>query len=249
MSGTEKSSTPARWWEYYFVRYLVGTVVGGLIVFYLSGRANYFRVPVLNDAGSDFQGLAKNFTSLVALSFAYCYVASAPMLTLHATRSSFRHDGLSERKYYIFACIVLSAILDYFGTRHRGYGLLFSLFWYCFIFFIQCLLVVVAYQKRKEIRSFYIELSRARAQGTAHVEDYTESYRHLREHSNAYGIIVLELVLAPAIAWARSALELALIFLLWLVPPALCWFIATMLELGLAASPEQFSQKDKAQLE
>src|SRR5262245_9579224 len=79
-----------KWWEYYAVRYFVGTVVGAGIVAFLNAEqtspfANSLNVIV----GSPNPGVL-GVGLLAALGFAFCYIASAPVLTLHATRAHLR---------------------------------------------------------------------------------------------------------------------------------------------------------------
>jgi len=69
------------------------------------------------------------------------------------------------------------------------------------------------------IRQFYRNLSLARI--AADARDYVESYRHLREHGNAYSIIILEFILAPAVMAAKEPWHLAWSHLFGSVPPVL----------------------------
>ncbi|SRR5260370_15765544 len=256
MAETEKPPSN-RWWEYYYIRYFVGTVVGGLVIFSLSNIGS--KIPLLNNVNLNntaeaTEALAKNFTVIAALSFAYCYIASAPLLTLHTTRAHLLSwMGLittaptRKSKYsgwfFLVVCIAISALFAYLATRHRDNQFCewLKIFGYSLVVTIQGALIFAAFRgKGDETLKFYLTMSRTRARKTSHVEGYTESYRHLREHGNAYGIIVLEFILAPAIAWACPPWQLAMVLLLWLLPPALCWLIATMLESKLMSAPEEF---------
>jgi hypothetical protein len=82
-----------KWWEYYAIRYFVGTVVGAGIVAYLNyAPGSPFEAALL--ALSDFKDATFTGVSLfAAIGFAFCYVASAPILLLHATREHLRFAG------------------------------------------------------------------------------------------------------------------------------------------------------------
>jgi len=81
----EKRDTATRWWEYYFLRYFVGTVAGaGAIVFLtrFPGSSLYVSgLPAIKDVGTLE---IKEITALAALGFAFCYVASAPSIRVKA---------------------------------------------------------------------------------------------------------------------------------------------------------------------
>jgi len=169
----------------------------------------------------------KQLATLTALGFAYCYVANAPMLTLHVIRvylfeSSDANSDVewkSQPTILLWAwcapwvLVFLAAVV--FVSFHAGWswsllkGLLDKpLAWLGLIFFPAILLVQVisigrAYQDRfARITAFYWKLSGARGSKVPEVDEYVESYRHMREHSNAYAIILFEIVLAPALLLA-----------------------------------------------
>jgi len=258
-SDADKSS--GRWWEYYFIRYFAGTVVGGLIL--ANAGVKYSNLPVVSDVSGSFEVLAKSFAALAALSFAYCYVASAPMLTLHATRAYLLRavemvgsvqNSRRAVKILLIGCIVLVVLvilvalgvaLAYvaFGLREGSPISWVYLIGFSLISVFQFILIGIAFcTVGRPITKFYKGLSDTRAKKTS--KEYVESYRHLREHSNAYGIIVLEFVLAPAVVWAWGTKWITVVFLIWLLPPALCWAIATMLESVLVSSPGDFPSSE-----
>ena len=77
----------ARWWEQYDVRYFVGTVIGGLIVFVLRDHA--FLCAEFRSFGQALpESVWKEVTILGAGGLAFCYISSVPMLTLHAVRGT-----------------------------------------------------------------------------------------------------------------------------------------------------------------
>src|SRR5258708_5610685 len=89
-SATEKKpeaseTSSGKWWDQYYVRYFVGTVVGVAIIFTLRDHAYLacdFRKIV-----PDFDSITAGQLTVVATAgLAYCYMASAPVLALHAIR-------------------------------------------------------------------------------------------------------------------------------------------------------------------
>ena len=215
---------------------LFGTVVGSTIVLFLSKRPIYSflqPIPGLNDTKAAFL--------LGALGLAYCYVASAPMLTIHALRGEFslRLKPKTWRQIAIIFSTLGLVVGGGFYLSFLHYGSQSAID----IKSLATLSLIVAAQgtsiilgvKRNFIKTshFYSNLSRARAE-EGNVPNYVESYRHLREHGNAYSIIVFEIILAFVLASVSSTWEIALAILLWVFPAGCCWFIATALEGALA---------------
>lgn len=173
-------------WNYYFLRYAAPSVIGAYAVMILieGGVLCYLRLPCqINLTSLD----AHTGVMLLVLGFAYCYIASAPILLLHALRG------------------------------------MFSGRWRC-----------------SRIAAFYRRLASARSRGSSDssgnknkVSEYVESYRHLREHGNAFLIILLEIVLALLISWVYCEFGQAgvvVLLLVWVSLGASCWGLATCLE-------------------
>src|ERR1700679_1703730 len=86
-SGKEKDegegsmAEKSRWWDHYYVRYFVGSMFAVPLMLALSRTA---AVKSLVDIAGDNKFL--NATVLGAAGLAFCYLASAPILLLHATR-------------------------------------------------------------------------------------------------------------------------------------------------------------------
>ncbi len=89
----EKKNHDNRWWEFYFVRYFVGTALGAIVVLFLATADS----PVFTSQGVLATILKtlkpEKFESgyiavLATIGLTFCYVASAPILVLHATRGS-----------------------------------------------------------------------------------------------------------------------------------------------------------------
>lgn len=240
MSEEKTSGTGNRWWEYYFLRYFVGSIVGAAVIVVLtkvSGSPLHgLGLTELKDLG----GLGvKELTGLGALGFAYCYVASAPMLLIHATRAQLGVNPLKPRIAFwlssagctvgVFVCAGWWLSIHWWSRQAA------ALLVFLFAVITQLATVVVAQRDRlKAISEFYWKLANVRASEAPCVEEYVESYRHLREHGNAVSILVLEIALAFAISAARNLTEVVLVMVLWLAPSSYSWFIGSVLESKLA---------------
>jgi hypothetical protein len=64
------------------------------------------------------------------------------------------------------------------------------------------------------------------------MRQYVESYRHLREHANAFSIILMEIVLAFVLASLPGRMW-AVLVLVWIAPASFCWLLGTELEAKL----------------
>jgi hypothetical protein len=242
MGDDQKRDSSNRWWEYYFLRYFVGTVVGSMAVVFLT------KLP-----GSHFSGLAltaikdssdlgiKEVTVLAALGFAYCYIASAPMLLLHATRAQL---VLTPSRVKLSFCGVTSVsivLLDFVLLKtlsirfwsYQSTGLIAFLV----IVGVQVGMMGAACWNRFEaISSFYMDLARRRAIKEDWVAQYVESYRHLREHGNAFSILLLEFAFGLTLVEAPRLRFAVLGTVLWLLPSTFSWYIGSLLESKLINS-------------
>jgi hypothetical protein len=246
MSGSSESVKPftsVRWWENYLVRYFVGTAVGAaIIIILLDSSLSSFKSIVFSSSTKDSTVKDVNPWVLVAGGLAYCYFASAPMLTLHATRAQL---GLVEMRHRWNRVVVLISTIV---TLTLGFKFLFKVEWttigalelllFSVIFGTQIVLLIEAHrQSFRPIQLFYENLSQQRSAGADDLKtsEYIESYRHLREHANAYAIIVLELVLALVLSAVHADWQKVTVLLLWVAPSGYCWLIATVLEARFAA--------------
>jgi len=64
-------------------------------------------------------------------------------------------------------------------------------------------------------------------------KEYIRSYRDMREHGNALMILVMEGVLTTALLQASNPGILLAMLVLWVMPAAFVWFVATALEAHL----------------
>jgi hypothetical protein len=81
---------------------------------------------------------------------------------------------------------------------------------------------------------FYSGLVTQRRRDRDLKRDYIESYRHLREHGNAFAIVICEILLGVVLAEVKSETQFIASLLLWILPASSTWLIATWLEARLA---------------
>ena len=213
-----------RWWEYYLVRYFMPSIAGVAIVLWLG-----------NIAGEGFQELlllpkttSEINTPKLILLFLYgnlfCYVASYPILSFHATRV------LDFKKLtwcnFLLDGYIATAVLSLFVLL---ISLCFPIGWrYCLAFLLTIAFSGIQLRRickglkpkfvvqglRKEVSPVYYYafnlakrrslleettsevLSTDKQKNTEWREDLVETYRHLREHGNSGFIFLLELTLA-----------------------------------------------------
>lgn len=233
-----------KWWEYYLVRYLVGTVVGAMLVFVL-----------VDTPGSPFSTYASKIDAFMdqpflgvglvgALGFAFCYVASAPVLTLHATRAHLRAVAIraTARSQCAFAAAVVLPSLLAAWWLSCSLPLLAAMTAGPAIGIPSGLVLLAVFSRFVVVEQFARDIAQKRAaaypakKATTFGHEYVTSYRHLREHGNAFLILVLEGVLANALLRAPSLAFAALVVALWVLPAAVVWVVGTVLESRFAAN-------------
>ncbi|MFL9709345.1 hypothetical protein [Methylobacillus sp. Pita1] len=240
-----------RWWEFYAVRYAMGSVIGAFIV-YLLCLSNQTAL------GSILFGLenkidAEKLILLGIYGLAFCYIASAPILVFHATRL-FIFDRRSKKKcrerLLIFAIslifpswILCSNYANGMILGNSGYYALIG-FIISWIIVWQIFLISKAVVNRKRVFEFYKALAIKRAQENT---DIIDSYKHLREHGNAFGIVVFEIALGlilyiyadasiskvgveEEVYKLESIVRYITVILVWIAPASLVWALATSIE-------------------
>lgn len=232
-----------KWWEYYAVRYFIGTVIGAGIVAFLNGEPSSPYKGKLTLVGDSNEATFLGVGLVAALGFAYCYIASSPVLTLHAMRAHLRLSELKANGVRDGMILLISVVLAiwlasriFSGVEAVGVGTIIG---------GQFGLIGLAlFTKFSVIENFYRKLAAARAAALRKQDEplsagteYVTSYRHLREHGNAFAIVVLEGVLAYALFLLPSA-TCAIYFLgIWLLPAMLSWLVGTVLEIRFAFNP------------
>ena len=227
----ESSDQKTRWWESYFVRYLLGTITGAILIFIFNEVGVFQKSFSINTMLLDKDKQYFAFMSLGICGFAYCYISSGPMLVFHSIR------GICN-KIYLFLFFGGAAVLSFIVAIY--YSKLFTrpfiaVFLYMIVVLLESALVVFAiFFKSDELYYFYKKLTVAR--GRQGPGGYIESYRHMREHGNSILIVPLEVILGAAIIYIPNLINLEkhMIILgllsLWIVPAGLVWFVSNILE-------------------
>ncbi len=231
-----------RWWEYYTIRYFLGTVIGAISVLFLTLEPSSPFANRLTTIEEFKEATFLNVSLVAALGFAFCYIASAPILTLHATRAHVRYSAVKSSPYAAAACLLLPILLSI--------GL-------CWIYLpvpaaitvgvvigVHFGLVVRACANKFDlIETFYRDLATARAPSLPDNEkrtpssEFITSYRHLREHGNAFLIVLMEIVLSYALATSPNQFFGLVLIVVWILPAASAWIIGSALESRLASAP------------
>jgi len=261
--GTKSDRGSTRWWEFYVVRYAMGTIAGGIIVLMLSSAIpsvqSMFFVCASNTASAKAPTAAPTVPTLpmdrlplLALcGLVYCYVASAPILVFHAGRFALAPKGdrktlnrmdkaLAGAVVVVLAAVLLATLLS---NEKRGW-LAISAFGV--VAALQAAVALLTVCKSSCAYAFYKKLSKARDKDSG---ELVESYRHLREHGNSFFILFLEAVLGVALIWAnhewsRDPLPaLLLMLLIWIIPAVSVWVIATLFEREFSSDPQEAEPK------
>ncbi|GAB4088574.1 hypothetical protein [Hydrogenophaga soli] len=244
------SDATSRWWEFYVVRYGMGTVVGAVIVFMLC-KLSPTLAPMLFQAGKETNPTLDSATLVLlgVYGLAYCYLASAPILVFHAARHQmFVELPSKDRTLRLLVLTLASAIAVCVFPQptsvetNTQWLLKLAIGIGSMVMLVQWHDVVSLLRKDGAQKNFdfYKTLT---LQRNAEKTSIVESYRHLREHGNSFLIVVFELLLAFvmfAISRAyghMTGLYLLTTVFLWVLPAALIWFVGSKLEHLFAHSP------------
>jgi hypothetical protein len=226
--NTEKN----RWWEFYFVRYFLGTIVGGAIVLYLNRPLTSSLSNLILPGVTDVSKLdAQLLFLLLALGLAYCYIASAPILVLHAARGVILANKTKAYSWACSASIALIAIMAILIYPYIGMIATVSIVLFSNVVIYQIILLFFSFVKEGELVYYYYNnLALKRSSNTEHSKQYVESYRHLREHGNAFFILFFELLLGVILASQHHVYYVFIVITVWIFPAALVWMLGTVLE-------------------
>lgn len=235
----EKISNDGLWWEFYFVRYFVGTVVGGAILLYLNASETSSLHNLIIPGVTDVSKLDAQLLSLLAaLGLAYCYVASAPILVLHATRGVYLTNNTTTYQWFLFcafALVGLTALGFYSFQTAPDIKSILSVVLLAVVLCLQLIPLSFSIHKEGErAHVYYANLTKARSVDSEEVRQYVESYKHLREHGNAFLILLFELALGTILATVSKPNIALIALILWILPAALVWLIGTVLEYRFA---------------
>lgn len=240
-------SESSRWWEFYAVRYAMGTVVGGVVFFFLC-MSNSVLKPLLFGADSGTID-GTRLALFAAYGLAYCYIASAPILVFHVGRYMIevRRPGSTSwmRLPIVFTVPTAITAAFYFANPSQGEMRLFYtsvaalaalLFW------LECIVIGYTFFHSKQMFAFYQKLANKRSNAKGGI---TDSYKHMREHGNSFAIVVFEVALAVllyAVGGLASMPGSVLLYrnsvllphvaaiLVWVLPAALVWVVGTLFE-------------------
>lgn len=239
------ASSSSRWWEFYFVRYSTGTVIGGIIFYFLCITNPILKTMLL---GKEVSINGSLLALYAAYGLTFCYIASAPILVMHTGRFLFIFTYRKISLTSICSLVVppMLITISYCIIQSNG---IFALNLYTaavlllsFIIWVQIYFIILIFWKQKDLLFFYQELSKKRSTK----DNFVESYKHLREHGNSFLIIVFEFFFGAilyifgnyhipniqtcSMDIVENITPYVTIFLIWIAPAALVWFIGAMLE-------------------
>jgi hypothetical protein len=243
-----EQSSSLQWLETYVIRYTTGTILGSIIVYILCKKYENLT-PLL--FGLDINKIENPhiFLLLLAYGLCFCYIASGPVLILHAGRFYPRLIENFSRKNKILNSSILFGVPTVLSL---GYLLITSYHSFSILFFFELTLAtlllwgqyfVVAhiFIYKNDFYNFYKKLSMIRKKQEN--KELVESYRKLKDHGNAFMILFCEVALGFLLYCANIFDEIStsvnfIILLLWIVPAAAIWIGATSIESCLVYNEE-----------
>jgi hypothetical protein len=249
-----KNNENGRWWEFYLVRYLLGSIVGATLLILLNNKSEGIMKGLLSQSDVNISSIEGHTILLWAgLGFAYCYLASSPILVFHAMRGISLKEILTRLNQktdippilYFIAGFIVGLIVGFMVNRTEDLTFVrgASVFVVLIIVLLQIVFIVFGQREDgKAINDFYKNLIKQRSVKSIEREQYIESYKHLREHGNAFFIVILEIILAFSIWNVKSIQSLGIFILVWLAPGAWAWFIGTKMETKIDMFPNANEQ-------
>lgn len=260
-----ENSGSSRWWEAYLVRYITGSVVGAVIVYVLLIQIDIDLIPCWAEVKNS------NLLLLASLGFTYCYLASAPIALLHAVRAMYGYGQIKKitpnstlpslnscrccsffenikKTDWPFLLVLTAGTLIAAVLGGKTHPLLFGIsalsgMTLTFLYFMALRLYFKTDEHKEEWQRWYLKLALSRANDSKCRKEYIESYRHLREHGNAFFIVVLELLLGIILFLVAETIHgltgenkaamigvMAIILVYWSMSGAICWFLGNKLE-------------------
>jgi hypothetical protein len=235
-----------RWWEFYAVRYAMGAVVGTIALLFLCSQRPETQLLLPGTSiSSPFSLDTPRLVLLAIYGLIYCYIASAPILVLHASRFLLKPDSSGKelrRAVFLYAVIpVLLGTCAYAIALHRNFEgramFTATVFALALLLEVEFVAVCLSVARNRLLFDFYVRLSRRRNSAKGEIVD---SYRHLREHGNSFFIVFLEIALAivlfevPKLVTSKSSTPLTALWLavlvIWIMPAVCVWLISTIFE-------------------
>lgn len=252
MSKSNNSNgSSIRWWEFYAVRYAMGTIVGAVIFYSLCIEDDALKKLLILPKDGKLESY--HFILLGIYGLIYCYVASAPILVLHAARFLFTLPAVFKlrdliRPIGILGLPFIIGIIFWYLTPSKTNESNVKLnnaavmFMVALIIIPQWFLVIKTLLNTDKLFDFYKRLSKRRTECKIDIKD---SYKHLREHGNSFGIVFFEIVfgiILYVIGLNDSALvsiaspnfsntgPYIIVLFFWILPASLVWVIGIALE-------------------
>ncbi len=212
----------SRWWEFYFVRYAIGTLVGMAIINF-AGRINSDLKNILLFGIDQKENFFAGTSLQVAYGLLFCYVSSIPILVIHAARFSLpkgivgrftpaflKSENWSTKNmwvaFFLAIAIVLALVQIILSTLHflinnirnEEFLTLSLIILVTITFIIEYVCVFSFFIQREKIYEGIKALSRARA-SDMNKGGLIDSYKHLREHGNSILIVIFEIILGAVL--------------------------------------------------
>lgn len=237
------SEKNGNWWEFYGVRYAQGAVVGALLVFLIfSQNETLKKILILPAENKDFG--VPHLILLAVYGLVYCYIASAPILIMHAARgllfkSSINPNpskGWISRLFTILGPSV-AIVLFYWLNFDGDFSKCAAIFLFCLLVLFQFRLIYEVFYKSWPVTiSYYKSIIGKRAIG-ANLE-FVESYKHIREHGNSFLIVIFQFLLAVPLFMIvglaktpeSTISNLMTLVILWIFPGSFIWMFGNKLE-------------------
>ncbi|MFD0682420.1 MULTISPECIES: hypothetical protein [unclassified Paenibacillus] len=231
----------SRFWEFYLVRYLAGTIFGILVLWYLflNHGPEISKSFYNGDLSNVLPGQIYNMLFETTYTFDNINInfngSNGFILSTNNSDGvvTFKQDGLT---------VLTSVILAIAGFLYMYISSMFILVYHAFR------IIVFKGRRSTGIYNFYINLSQIRAKGNFketsikkegkstkseetnfnEIKEFVESYRHLREHGNAFFILLSEIFFA---AWLILFKFDVSGLIIWFSIGTIAWFIGTYLEI------------------
>lgn len=191
---------------------------------------------------------------LWAYGIAFCYIASAPILVMHAGRGLLFKSTTNPNPHknslvhiaILIASVALIAALTFWKSPEK-YELDYCLVSVVFSLIIGMQLILLAkilFFRWESTIQYMVSIINKRKQNRNF--EFVETYRHMREHGNAFFIVFFQIALASIIfllskddklSHDETIATLSLILLAWISPAMIIWLFANKIENHLKEMP------------
>lgn len=281
----------SQWWDGYIVRYAVGTVTGAMCVYFIlhllwpEAKALWLMQPnitaehiaalettckIQSDQAcivqaqllQDLYGF--NFAQLALLGIyglAFTYIASAPVLVMHAVRrNTFSNNKQKSTCSGIVGKVFLWTVLRYFlligcvavfffSSVLINQNTMITIFIYLILAFsglyilLQIFVLYCEYSQVSYLLEYYKKVHKARQSKCIDIN----SYKHLREHGNAFLLVIHNIIfLAVIFSIAHTfGSEWVLLIVLWIFPASGVYLLGHKIEAAMAGEITSVDSCDK----